>query len=240
MNPAFDQRDATATSDDRFRRKAARIEVAVFLFLIVPSMAFSFFAVSQGSVSFVLVSAATMLRDLSLVALVVFFLWRNREKVSSLGWTLRRGWREVGIGAALFVPTFFGAATLEHALRQVGLTAPSTPLPGLVSERGWSEVALALVLVLVVAWAEETIFRGYLLLRFASVTRSRGAAVLLAATVFSVGHGYEGTAGVITVWAIGVAFAIVYLWRKTLIAPIVMHFLQDFVGIVLPPLLAMS
>jgi membrane protease YdiL (CAAX protease family) len=55
--------------------------------------------------------------------------------------------------------------------------------------------------------------------------------------IFSLGHGYEGTAGVITVGMMGIVFAPVYMWRKSLVAPIVMHFLQDFIGIVLLPLL---
>ncbi len=37
----------------------------------------------------------------------------------------------------------------------------------------------------------------------------------------------------------GLAFALVYLWRRSLVAPMVMHFLQDFIGIVLLPLLGM-
>jgi membrane protease YdiL (CAAX protease family) len=78
-------------------------------------------------------------------------------------------------------------------------------------------------------------FRGYLILRFKGITASPVAAVLLSAVIFSLGHGYEGTAGVITVGAMGVA--LVYMWRKSLVAPIVMHFLQDFIGIVLLSLL---
>ena len=102
------------------------------------------------------------------------------------------------------------------------------------------EELLALVLVAVVALAEETIFRGYLLLRFQSVLRSTTAAVLLSSTVFAVGHGYEGSAGLVTVGVMGVAFALVYLWRGSLVAPMVMHFLQDFLGIVLLPLLRLK
>jgi membrane protease YdiL (CAAX protease family) len=55
--------------------------------------------------------------------------------------------------------------------------------------------------------------------------------------IFSLGHGYEGSAGVITVGFMGLVFALVYLWRGSLVAPMVMHFLQDFIGIVLSPLL---
>ena len=40
---------------------------------------------------------------------------------------------------------------------------------------------------------------------------------------------------VVTVGVMGLAFGLVYMWRQSLVAPIVMHFLQDFIGIVLLP-----
>ena len=64
--------------------------------------------------------------------------------------------------------------------------------------------------------------------------------MILTAVVFSLGHGYEGTAGVITVGAMGLAFCLVYLWRKSLVAPVTMHFLQDLVAIVIVPFLTMT
>jgi membrane protease YdiL (CAAX protease family) len=121
----------------------------------------------------------------------------------------------------------------------VGFTAPATPLPALIAEKNTAEFLLAAVLVIVVALAEETIFRGYLILRFKNITASTAAAVLTSAVIFSLGHGYEGSAGVITVGVMGVVFALIYLWRQSLVAPMVMHFLQDFIGIVLVPLLGM-
>jgi uncharacterized protein len=38
---------------------------------------------------------------------------------------------------------------------------------------------------------------------------------------------------VVTVGFVGLVFALVCVWRKSLIAPMVMHFLQDFIVIVL-------
>ena len=61
--------------------------------------------------------------------------------------------------------------------------------------------------------------------------------MVLASAIFALGHGYEGSARLVTVGGMGVVFALVYLWRGSLIAPVVMHFLQDFIGIVLLPLL---
>jgi membrane protease YdiL (CAAX protease family) len=86
--------------------------------------------------------------------------------------------------------------------------------------------------------SEETIFRGYLILRFEAVTASPLGAAVLSSLVFSVGHGYEGSAGLITIGTMGFAFALIYLWRQSLVAPIVMHFLQDFIGLVIVPLLS--
>ena len=107
-----------------------------------------------------------------------------------------------------------------------------------MTARGPADFLLAIVLVTVVALAEETIFRGYLILRLKAITASPAAAALLSAAIFSLGHGYEGSAGVVTVGVMGVVFAFIYMWRQSLVAPIVIHFLQDFISIILVPLLA--
>jgi len=41
-------------------------------------------------------------------------------------------------------------------------------------------------------------------------------------------------------YPIGETRALVYLWRGSLMAPIVMHFLQDFLSFVLSPLLGLK
>ena len=213
------------------------IEVAIFNFLIIPSMVFSFFAIKVGNISFVIVAVSTIMRDLALVSLILFFLWRNRESVYKIGWTLKNVRKEAVIGIVLFVPMFFAASLLESFLHGAGLSEPSNPMPALISEKGTGEFLLAFVMVVVVALAEETIFRGYLLLRFRAFIPGIFAPVVLSGVIFSLGHGYEGYAGAVTVGFIGAVFALIYLWRKSLTAPVVMHFLQDFTGIVLIPLL---
>jgi membrane protease YdiL (CAAX protease family) len=90
-------------------------------------------------------------------------------------------------------------------------------------------------LVTVVAISEETIFRGYLILRFQALAGGVGWAVLLSALIFSLGHGYEGSAGVVTVGVMGLVFALTYVWRKSLVMPMTIHFLQDIVTIVVLP-----
>jgi membrane protease YdiL (CAAX protease family) len=208
-------------------------EVCVFLFLIVPSMVLSFFVTRQGGASFVFVAVSTILRDLALVSLILFFAWRNGESTRVLGWRFEHPTRDLVLGLALYIPMFFLVGLLEAALSSLGFSPPKTPGPSFFQFRGQMEVVLAILLVAVVAVSEETIFRGYLFLRLRTVTRSTMAALVLAAVVFALGHGYEGSLGVITVGLMGLIFNLVYLWTGSLITPMVLHFIQDFLGIVL-------
>jgi uncharacterized protein len=215
-------------------------EVLVFLFLIVPSMVLSFFIIRQGSLGFVFTAFSVILRDLALVSLILFFLWRNGEPLESIGWNYKNGWKDVVLGIGMFLPMSFAAGLLDQALQAAGFSAPATPLPSFLEARGQAELLLAFFLVVLVAIAEETIFRGYFLLRFRNLDVSLPWAALLSAVIFSLGHGYEGASGVITVGAMGLTFAVIYLWRQSLVAPMVMHFLQDFTGIVLAPWLGLK
>lgn len=218
--------------------KGLLFEVGVFLFLILPSIALSFFAVKAGSLSFNLTSAATILRDLGLVALIMYFFWCKGEPLQRLGWRWQNYPREMLLGAVLYIPLTFAAGIIETALINAGFSSPATPLPALQATGSIFESLLGLVLVAVVAFTEETVFRGYLMLRFRQLTSSETLAVILTTFIFAFGHGYEGTAGVGTVAFLGLVFALVYLWRGSLVAPMTMHFLQDFLGIVLGPLLS--
>ncbi len=218
-------------------RNGQLLEVSVFLFLIVPSMVLSFFVIRQGNVGFPFTAASVILRDLALVSLIFFFLWRNREPLARLGWNFKAGWREVFWGLGLFLPMFWAAGVLDQFLQSAGFSAPATPTPSFLQAKGGLEIVLASLLVVVVALAEEIIFRGYLLLRFQGLRLPSAWAALLSAFIFSLGHGYEGSSGVVTVGTIGLFLALVYLWRGSLVAPITIHFLQDFIGVVIPALL---
>lgn len=215
-----------------------RAEVAVFLLLIVPSMVLGYFAVSQGAVDFTLTAYATILRDLGLVALILYFAWRNRESLRDLGLRWKgRAWREIGLGLVLFVPFFYVTSWVEHLFVSLGLSVPKESNPIAVPASTATEIALGTLLVVVVAFSEELIFRGYLIDRFRGSGLGTTGAVILSTVVFALGHGYEGTAGVATVGVMGLIFAVVYLWRRSLTTSMTLHFLQDFLVVVALPLL---
>ncbi len=215
--------------------KVQLIETLVFLLLITPSLALSFVANATAEMGFVLVAVATILRDLGLLGLILYFLWRNDEPLRRIGWVRPDAGREAALGVLLFVPFFLGINALELFLRSAGFSAPAAPLPSFLTATGTMQLLLAGLLVVVVAVAEESIFRGYLILRLKAITGSAGRAVLVSALIFALGHGYEGAAGVISVTVMGLLLGWVYLWRGNLVAVTVMHFLQDFIGIVVIP-----
>lgn len=220
-------------------------ELSVFLLLVVPALLMSLLP-SRGPAaieSFPMLAMAVIVRDIGLVALIGFFLWRNGEaslrSLAPIGLGTRGAGTEVAVGILLFLPMTFSAALLDVLLRGAGLTGPTSVPSALVPVSG-AEIGLAVVLVAVVAVSEEIIFRAYLILRFRNLTRSLPFAVLGSSVIFAIGHGYEGSAGVVTIGVLGVELALVYVWRGSLVAPITMHFLQDFVGIVMAPLLGLT
>ena len=228
-------------------RRHQTIEVAIFLALILPPMLLSLVSARQSSeaaagqeAGFVTVASVTIARDTALVGLILYFLWRNREPLARIGWTHRRLWDEIGLGLVLYVPVFFLVGWAKQFFESLGLTSPDHPWPALMAHRGAMEQAMAVALVIVVAVAEETLFRGYLILRFAAVFGNTAAAVIVSCALFAIGHTYEGSAGVATVGLLGLVLALVYVWRGSIVAPVTMHFCQDFIGVVLAPLLAGS
>jgi membrane protease YdiL (CAAX protease family) len=218
-------------------KKKQLIEVTVFLLLIVPSLILSLFFGQHQGVDFPLVATSVILRDLALLSLALYFVWSNYEPVRRIGLAARNIRREILVGIALYLPFLFLMTLIEAALLKAGFSAPERTIPSFLLPKTAPEYILAFFLVTVVAVSEEAIFRGYLILRFANVTGSLSFSVILSTLIFSLGHGYEGSAGVVAVGIMGFLFAIIYLWRMSLIAPIVMHFLQDFIGIILIPLL---
>lgn len=208
-----------------------RMEVAVFLLLVLSSIIPGWLA--SGTIPFTSLAIAVVLHDVALVTLVVFFAWTAGQKVSSLGWSARHPLREIGLGLVLYVPLFVILALLQALLAALGLKSPELETYLVPSSR--LEIALACILVVVVAVSEETLFRGYLLPRLRAITRSTPLAVGLASLVFASGHVYEGASGILLVLVMAIAFSYVYLWRGSLVAPIVMHFIQDFLGLVLAP-----
>ncbi len=217
--------------------KVQLLEVLAFCFLIVPGLLFSSSAGDSLRENFTPAILGVMLSELALVFLVLYFLWRNSENLSRVGWISKGVLKELILGIVLFVPFVYLLSYVDSGLNSLGIPTQKGHIPSFLQPAGISQDIIAGVLVVVVAISEETIFRGYLILRFKSVTGSAAVAVIVSTIIFAAGHGYEGTGGVIIVGLMGAIFALIYLWRKSIVAPVVMHFIQDFIAIILLPLM---
>jgi len=219
------------TNSPDFREQL--FEVLAFCFLILPGLAFSFSAGPSSKENFLPGVIGVMLSDLALVTLICFFLWHNSESFTRIGWALKGYEKEIVLGIVLYFPLVYGLSFVEELLQSAGLASTKGHIPSFLEPTGTIQQIVATLMIIIVAFTEETIFRGYLILRIKSITGSSFMAVVISTIIFSIGHGYEGLAGVIIVGIMGASFAVIYMWRKSLIAPIVMHFMQDFVAIVL-------
>ncbi len=210
-------------------RRARVLELGVYLLLIVPPMVLQWFAGSPTGPGLPVRVVGTLVTDCALVALALYFNWRSGEPLARVGWSSAGLGREILIGMGLFVPFALAVAGIGWLLQAVGL--PTGGAPAVPAIHGTLQIAAVALFVVIIAVSEETIFRGYLLLRLTELTGSKAFAVVLSALIFSLGHQYEGTAGMITVGGMGAMFALVYLWRGSLAAPMVLHFLQDFIAL---------
>lgn len=223
------------TDDPQPRVRRYRLfETGVFLLVLGSWMGFATVGARPEELHFSVVAGAIVFRNLALTALALYLVWRNGEGIGALGWIRHGAGREALIGLALFVPMTLGVSVVAALLHGWGFAEPVAP-PSYLFPRSGVDQALALVLLTVVAISEETVFRGYLLRRFAQVMGSRSLAVVLTSALFALGHAYEGALGAIATGVIGVVLALVYLWRGSLVAPMTMHFIQDFIGLLIVP-----
>jgi uncharacterized protein len=217
------------------------LEVSIFLSLLLPRAILSLFMegeTAQMIPGFGLTAAAIITRDLAWAALVVFFVWRNAEPLRTIGLSAKNLSVHAALGFLLFPLMFIGVGLLKVLLLKLGLSGSQPSIMSALAVKNVFQVPLATLLVAVVALTEEVIFRGYLLMRLRAVTGHMGWAVFLSTLVFAIGHGYQGEAGLVAVGVMGLIFTAVYLSTGNLVTPVVMHFLQDFVGVVVFPLLA--
>ena len=109
------------------------------------------------------------------------------------------------------------AQKIDTMRRQLGLLVPSTRL----------ELAVWFLLSATAGFCEEFIFRGYLQLQFAALTRSMFLGALLSAAIFGASHGYEGGARMLLIGIFGFMFGMLAWWRRSLRAGMIAHAWHD-------------
>lgn len=166
--------------------------------------------------------------------LAVFIVWLRRQPMATIGAASQNVALDLAIGAgacvaalilvtairlflALMDPAFFRA--IHDSTRKIQEAIPPVSIPG------------AVVIAACVGLYEEVLFRGFALPRLRRLLGSWPATILAASAFFALLHGYQGLAGVATVFVLSVVFSVVFVWRQSLVPVVFAHFLVDFAGL---------
>lgn len=165
----------------------------------------------------------------SMFALVWLVQRLDGRRLPQLGFTVP-GWRDFAWGIAFLVIAYPILGVLAWILELMGLAIPELVIRALLPVTSLEQAAW-MGISFTAAIAEETVFRGYLLVRGEEILNSRALAVALSALTFGIGHYYQGWGGVWLISAYGLMFTWLRFRTGSLWACIVAHALQDILAV---------
>lgn len=158
------------------------------------------------------------------------FLYLAGHKPRTVGWTGRRWLADVGLGLAALLATYIVLiqATLVILLLRPDLLAEPSPAQRAIEET-FPPMPLSVMVpvCLFVAFWEELVFRGFLLTRLQAVLRRWWLTVPMGAAIFGAPHVYQGTLAIVITAFLGLVMGLLFVWRKSLVAPIAFHLVHN-------------
>ena len=174
------------------------------------------------SLSFVLI--LSLVDTVVLIALMVALTRSHGESVAALWLGSRPAAREVRVGLLLIPAVFLVVVVLLNVLRLVAPwlhNVPTNPLEQLAATP-WEAAVFAIVAILAGGVREE-LQRAFLLQRFVRYLGGPAVGVITLSVAFGAGHYMQGWDAVIVTAVLGAFWAIVYLRRGSVVAPVVNH-----------------
>jgi membrane protease YdiL (CAAX protease family) len=179
---------------------------------------------ATGRLSLPFVLTLSLADTLVLMALMVALTRAHGESATDL-WIGRRRVRvEVLIGLMLIPIVFIGVVILLNSLRLFAPWLHNVPKNPLEQLAGTAVDAAMFALVAIFAGGvREELQRAFLLRRFERHLGGATVGVLVLSIAFGLGHFTQGWDAVVTTGALGAFWAVVYLKRRSSVAPIVSH-----------------
>lgn len=171
----------------------------------------------------------------ALIALFIGMTWPLLRGMQRSHWRealgLQRGqgwWKEMGAGVLVWLASLpllvVGMIAASWIMKLTG-EFPSHPIVEVFAGNGWAKFGAILLAVVWAPISEEITFRGMLFPGLSAWLRWLLGAVL-GAFVFAVVHP-QGWAGVPAIMVLACSFSFLRLWRRSLIAPMTAHALNN-------------
>jgi len=178
----------------------------------------------DGGFSLSFVVTMSLADTVVLIALMVALTRARGESIAALWLGQRRPWKEALLGLSL-VPSIFLMVVV--ILTSVRLFAPAlhnvetNPLEEMATG-GMMNAAVFGVVGIVAGGVREELQRAFMLRRF-EYFGGVNVGVVVLSIAFGLGHVVQGWDAAVTTGALGFVWAVMYLWRRSSIAPIVSH-----------------
>jgi membrane protease YdiL (CAAX protease family) len=178
----------------------------------------------EGQLSLPFVLVLSIADTVVLIALMVAITRSHGQRVSDL-WLGGRPVLPETIHGILLIPlVFIGVVVLLNAMRILAPwlhNVPINPLEQLAATPG--QAAIFAVVAIVAGGIREELQRAFLLQRFEQHLGGATVGVMVLSIGFGLGHIVQGWDAVITTGALGAFWAVLYLRRRSVVAPVVSH-----------------
>lgn len=189
--------------------------------VLMHALGWSFEPIPSLSVLTILSVGDTVL----LITIMVILTRAHGESVRELWLGHRRPAGETILGLLLVPPVFLIVGVLMTVLMRlvpVLHNVPTNPLEELATN-GPQDAALLGIVAIVAGGVREELQRAFLLQRFERHLGGAVVGVIVLSTAFGLGHLLQGRDAAVTTGVLGAFWAIVYLRRRSSIAPMVSH-----------------
>jgi uncharacterized protein len=179
---------------------------------------------ADGALSPRFIVALSMLDSVLLIGMIVFFLRAHGERAADVLLGTRPINREILLGV-LLLPIIFllvlvvlaSILTIAPQLRNV----PRNPLEDLLQTH--FDAMVFGVVAMIAGGVREEVQRGFILHRFDRYLGGGAVGLVVFSVVFGLGHIYEGYDVAIVTSVLGAIWSVVYLVRRSIVAPMVSH-----------------